>query len=136
MDSDLFGGYGSPHFKQLVPGWLNPQDMFRNFFNSWLKLTFSFCLNIATCTARALAEYTRTRNKDVEAMCDLAMYNYIEVSRTGSLWRHCEVVYHWIRGKNPFLRWPFKQISHQFLAYTRYHLIFVIFLELWLETLL
>ncbi|XP_073230590.1 kynurenine 3-monooxygenase-like [Porites lutea] len=29
--------------------------------------------------ARALAEYTRTRNKDVEAMCDLAMYNYIEM---------------------------------------------------------
>lgn len=26
-----------------------------------------------------LAEYSRTRNKDVEAMCDLAMYNYIEM---------------------------------------------------------
>lgn len=44
-----------------------------------------FFLSVATFTARALAEYTRTRNKDVEAMCDLAMYNYIEVSKTGSL---------------------------------------------------
>jgi len=28
----------------------------------------------------ALSEYSRIRNKDVEAMCDLAMYNYIEVT--------------------------------------------------------
>ncbi|PFX23122.1 Kynurenine 3-monooxygenase [Stylophora pistillata] len=27
----------------------------------------------------ALQEYSRTRNKDVESMCDLAMYNYIEM---------------------------------------------------------
>ena len=29
----------------------------------------------------ALATYTSTRNPDAEAMCDLAMYNYIEVRR-------------------------------------------------------
>jgi len=27
----------------------------------------------------ALEEYSRNRNPDAEAMCDLAMYNYIEV---------------------------------------------------------
>ena len=27
----------------------------------------------------ALEEYSRTRNPDAEAMCDLAMYNYVEV---------------------------------------------------------
>lgn len=27
----------------------------------------------------AFAEYSETRNKDAEAICDLAMYNYIEV---------------------------------------------------------
>ena len=27
----------------------------------------------------ALAEYTETRNKDAAAICDLAMYNYVEV---------------------------------------------------------
>ena len=26
-----------------------------------------------------LEEYSRTRNKDVEAICDLSMYNYLEV---------------------------------------------------------
>ena len=26
-----------------------------------------------------MAEYSRIRNKDAEAICDLAMYNYIEV---------------------------------------------------------
>ena len=31
-------------------------------------------------TGIALLEYSRIRNKDVEAMCDLAMYNYIEVT--------------------------------------------------------
>ena len=30
--------------------------------------------------ASTLAEYSRTRNPDAEAMCDLAMYNYIEVN--------------------------------------------------------
>ena len=34
---------------------------------------------ISPYTGAALQEYSRTRNKDVEAMCDLAMYNYIEV---------------------------------------------------------
>ena len=29
--------------------------------------------------ALVLEEYSRIRNPDVEAMCDLAMYNYIEV---------------------------------------------------------
>ena len=27
----------------------------------------------------ALAEYSRIRSQDAEAICDLAMYNYIEV---------------------------------------------------------
>ena len=31
-------------------------------------------------TGAVLEEYTRTRNKDVEAICDLSMYNYLEVS--------------------------------------------------------
>ena len=30
--------------------------------------------------AAALANYTEIRNPNVEAMCDLAMYNYVEVS--------------------------------------------------------
>ena len=30
----------------------------------------------------ALEHYSETRNPDAEAMCDLAMYNYIEVSKT------------------------------------------------------
>ena len=29
----------------------------------------------------ALEEYSRIRNPDAEAMCDLAMYNYVEVTR-------------------------------------------------------
>ena len=29
----------------------------------------------------ALAEYTETRNKDAETICDLAMYNYVEVGK-------------------------------------------------------
>jgi kynurenine 3-monooxygenase len=33
--------------------------------------------------ASALAAYSRQRNPDAEAMCDLAMYNYIEVGRAG-----------------------------------------------------
>ncbi|KAK3751867.1 hypothetical protein QZH41_009680, partial [Actinostola sp. cb2023] len=31
------------------------------------------------CIASALVEYSRVRNPDAEAMCDLAMYNYIEM---------------------------------------------------------
>lgn len=33
-------------------------------------------INIA---GSALSEYSRVRNPDAEAICDLAMYNYIEV---------------------------------------------------------
>lgn len=30
-------------------------------------------------TGAVLEEYSRTRNKDAEAICDLSMYNYLEV---------------------------------------------------------
>ena len=30
----------------------------------------------------ALAQYSETRNPDAEAMCDLAMYNYVEVGQS------------------------------------------------------
>ena len=31
--------------------------------------------------SKALEDYSQHRNPDAEAMCDLAMYNYIEVGR-------------------------------------------------------
>ena len=31
--------------------------------------------------SQALVDYSKHRNPDAEAMCDLAMYNYIEVGR-------------------------------------------------------
>ncbi|KAJ3187701.1 kynurenine 3-monooxygenase, mitochondrial precursor [Gaertneriomyces sp. JEL0708] len=51
--------------------------------------------------AAALAEYTATRNRDVEDMCDLAMYNYVEmrssVTRRGYLIRKAvEGWLHWL----------------------------------------
>ena len=41
-------------------------EMFRKYPNDRLK---------------AFEEYSKHRNPDAEAMCDLAMYNYIEVRR-------------------------------------------------------
>ena len=35
---------------------------------------------LASDRKKAFEEYSRIRNPDAEAMCDLAMYNYIEVS--------------------------------------------------------
>ena len=38
-------------------------------------------------TGAVLEEYSRTRNKDAEAICDLSMYNYLEVSlKSYSFW--------------------------------------------------
>ena len=34
---------------------------------------------------KAFEEYSKHRNPDAEAMCDLAMYNYIEVRKDSSL---------------------------------------------------
>ena len=34
---------------------------------------------------KAFEEYSKHRNPDAEAMCDLAMYNYIEVRKNSSL---------------------------------------------------
>ena len=34
---------------------------------------------------KAFEEYSKHRNPDAEAMCDLAMYNYIEVRKKSSL---------------------------------------------------
>ena len=39
--------------------------------------TNKFCL--LHLTGAVLEEYSRTRNKDAEAICDLSMYNYLEV---------------------------------------------------------
>ena len=47
-------------------------------------------------TGIALPEYSRVRNKDVEAMCDLAMYNYIEVTAQKSfLIKSREMINRW-----------------------------------------
>ena len=40
--------------------------------------------------AATLAHYSETRNPDAEAMCDLAMYNYIEVSKS-SKWMRSKI---------------------------------------------
>ena len=38
---------------------------------------------------QAFEEYSRNRNPDAEAMCDLAMYNYVEVSAISISLRQC-----------------------------------------------
>lgn len=48
------------------------------------KVKYIICLVLFSSGA-VLAEYSQTRNKDVEAMCDLAMYNYIEVTIISSI---------------------------------------------------
>lgn len=40
-----------------------------------------FIIIIFILTAQAMPEYTKYRNPDAKAICDLAMYNYTEVSR-------------------------------------------------------
>lgn len=39
--------------------------------------TIKFCA--VHLTGAVLEEYSRTRNRDAEAICDLSMYNYLEV---------------------------------------------------------
>lgn len=51
--------------------------------------------------ASTLAEYSRTRNPDAEAMCDLAMYNYIEMrahvnSKLYIMRKHLDNVLQWL----------------------------------------
>jgi len=42
-------------------------------------LVLNNCLNSEGSIASALSAYTKHRNPDAEAMCDLALYNYIEM---------------------------------------------------------
>ena len=52
-------------------------------------------------TGAVLEEYSRTRHKDAEAICDLSMYNYLEVFlKSYSFWstvifcHETEVIHH------------------------------------------
>ncbi|PVD26593.1 hypothetical protein C0Q70_14270 [Pomacea canaliculata] len=48
-----------------------------------------FIIIIFILTAQALPEYTKYRNPDAKAICDLAMYNYTEVTFTRTRYHEC-----------------------------------------------
>ena len=71
-------------FSLLNPVMYNLETLVCGSFESYLRFfsTTVFCplmLQISVHLGAAFEEYSRTRNPDAEAICDLAMYNYIEV---------------------------------------------------------
>ena len=50
-----------------------------------MKKFKSFWLNLFSFADEALAKYSQFRHVDAVSICDLAMYNYIEVSLGGNI---------------------------------------------------
>merc|ERR1719309_1464002 len=78
------------------------------FYGQGMNCGMEDCLVLEDCLTRnnmdiglALEDYSRVRNPDAEAMCDLAMYNYIEMrsSVNSNIFLAKKVLYdflHWL----------------------------------------